>query len=328
MSDLSGESIDGECGELLKKYFLGTLRNGYKRYRGVTLPSHYGNYADKVENFEVRNEDVWVISYPKTGTTWTQEMVWCIMNNLDFEKAKEFLPERFPFLEFTCLFDYSDVIRRKPDINLPPFVKDSLNFINNLKSTRFIKTHLPWDLLPVSIRKGDKQPKIIYVCRNAKDTCVSYFHHTILLEGYTGNFNDFCKLFLEDSVCFSPFWSHIEGFWKRRNQSNVLFIKYEDMKENLAGVIEQTAQFLDKKLSPEQIKTLCHHLSFESMKNNPSVNYEAILEVNRIYNLIPADGEFMRKGTGGEWKEKMPNEIVEKFNKWIETNLKERNIQL
>lgn len=33
------------------------------------------------------------------GTTWTQEMVWCIAKDLDFEGAKQFLPERFPFLE-------------------------------------------------------------------------------------------------------------------------------------------------------------------------------------------------------------------------------------
>jgi len=35
-----------------------------------------------------------------TGTTWTQEMVWLIANNLDFEKARR-IPQthRFPFLE-------------------------------------------------------------------------------------------------------------------------------------------------------------------------------------------------------------------------------------
>ena len=32
------------------------------------------------------------------------------------------------------------------------------------------------------------------------------------------------------------------------------------------------------------------------MKNNPSVNYEAVVEINRTFDLIPADGEFMRKG--------------------------------
>lgn len=37
---------------------------------------------------------------------------------------------------------------------------------------------------------------MVYVCRNAKDTCVSYYHHCRLLEGYTGDFQEFCQLFL------------------------------------------------------------------------------------------------------------------------------------
>ena len=35
------------------------------------------------------------------GTTWTQEMVWCIMNNLDYKLAKEtILEKRVPFFEY------------------------------------------------------------------------------------------------------------------------------------------------------------------------------------------------------------------------------------
>jgi len=35
-----------------------------------------------------------------TGTTWTQELVWLIANNLDYEKARR-IPQmhRFPFFE-------------------------------------------------------------------------------------------------------------------------------------------------------------------------------------------------------------------------------------
>ena len=33
------------------------------------------------------------------GTTWTQDMVWLIANDCDFEGAKKLLRERVPFLE-------------------------------------------------------------------------------------------------------------------------------------------------------------------------------------------------------------------------------------
>lgn len=67
MSDLKGEPIGGECGELLKKYFINDFRFGYKRYRGVTMPVSFEPYMDKIENLIVREDDIWVMSYPKTG---------------------------------------------------------------------------------------------------------------------------------------------------------------------------------------------------------------------------------------------------------------------
>lgn len=49
-------------------------------------------------------------------------------------------------------------------------------------------------------------------------------------------------------------------------------------------------------MTDEQVEKLKHHLSFESMKNNPAVNYEEVIQINRRYNLIKESGSFMRSG--------------------------------
>ena len=57
-------------------------------------------FAFYFQTMAVRSSDVWVVTQPKCGTTWTQEMVWCIMNDLDFVKAKEtILDERVKYFE-------------------------------------------------------------------------------------------------------------------------------------------------------------------------------------------------------------------------------------
>jgi hypothetical protein len=56
--------------------------------------------AERVKNFKVYKDDLWVLSFPKCGTTWTIEMVWLINNNMDFETAKKIkADDRVPFLE-------------------------------------------------------------------------------------------------------------------------------------------------------------------------------------------------------------------------------------
>lgn len=56
-------------------------------------------YLEKIKKFKVYEDDVWVVTYPKCGTTWTQEMVRMLSNNMDYEAAKTNLDEEFPFIE-------------------------------------------------------------------------------------------------------------------------------------------------------------------------------------------------------------------------------------
>lgn len=52
---------------LLKEKFTSEFRTGYITVDGVCLPEYYAKFADAIENLEVRDDDVWVCSFPKTG---------------------------------------------------------------------------------------------------------------------------------------------------------------------------------------------------------------------------------------------------------------------
>ncbi|XP_026685463.1 sulfotransferase 1C4-like [Diaphorina citri] len=95
---ISGQSTDGT--RILNTQFISPFRTGYVRCKGVCMPEYYVNFAEDIINMDVRDDDVWVCSFPKTGTTWTQEMVWCIANNLDFDKISKnpWSNDSFPML--------------------------------------------------------------------------------------------------------------------------------------------------------------------------------------------------------------------------------------
>jgi len=78
--------------------------------------------------------------------------------------------------------------------NLPT----SMQFAGLISRPKTIQSHLHWSLLPKQIRDGTKKPKIIYVARNPKDLCVSYFHHRVLIEGYKGSLDEHVDEFVAD----------------------------------------------------------------------------------------------------------------------------------
>lgn len=136
--------------------------------------------------------------------------------------------------------------------------------LEHMTSNRFVKCHLPQQLLPDEI--WTVKPKIVYIARKVKDVCVSFYYHYKMLQGYTGNLEDFAEAFLNDLICFGPYHQHILDFYALRNESNILFLRYENMISDFETEVRRTIKFFDKSFSDDEIKKLCNHLSFKSMK--------------------------------------------------------------
>lgn len=62
------------------------------------------------------------------------------------------------------------------------------------------------------------------------------------------------------------------------------------------------------------------------MKNNKAVNYELIVDLNKKHNLIEAEGSFMRSGTVGNYKATMSEEILNKFELWMNEKFKDTGL--
>ncbi|XP_055691896.1 sulfotransferase 1 family member D1-like [Lutzomyia longipalpis] len=279
--------------------------------RPFFLPARHQLSLELIENFKVRSDDTWVLSYPKTGTTWTQEMVWQISNNLDFTRGMNYsIHDRFPFFEVGSVAAINSN-------------EESLKFLQNMPSPRFIQSHLPAPLLPKEI--WTMKPKIVYVARNAKDTILSFYHFYRNVQDYRGTLKDLVEAFLADSTNYAPFDAHVIDFWNMRNERNILFLTYEDMKRNLPFVIQKTAKFLEKSLTNEQIDILADHLSFDKMSQNNSVNFKQRIEdIPKCVNpRKDKDFAFMRKGKIGSYREEMSPDMIDTINEWIRRRLVE-----
>ncbi|CAG2061775.1 unnamed protein product, partial [Timema podura] len=125
------------------------------------------------------------------------------------------------------------------------------------------------------------------------------------------------------SVVSSPFWEHVLAYWEIRDEPNVLFNSYEGMKKNLKSVILKTCKFLGKSYTNDEVESLCDHLSFNSMKDNPSVNLEFFTkqEIERNNMEETKDLKFIRQGETGGWKKVMSLELAARFDAWTAEKL-------
>ena len=142
-------------------------------------------------------------------------MVWHIVNNVDIDTAKKVpLFERSPFLESEGL---------KPSKNLPKDVINntksigSIQSAENMKSPRIIKSHLPFEMLPPNLLDTCK---VIFVSRNPKDTCVSFYHQGKEKkssskdgEEFIGTFADFADTFLDGTCSYGSYWTMLRVYF-------------------------------------------------------------------------------------------------------------------
>ncbi|XP_037084335.1 sulfotransferase family cytosolic 1B member 1-like [Pollicipes pollicipes] len=270
----------------------------YYRYRGTVLsnfPLLWG-FLESWKRFQARPKDVIVASFPKSGTTWLQELVWRVVHGETSVNSGggATLEYRFPLLDEP----YADIMKMTP--------------IHDMEDPRLIKTHLPYDLLPPSVHTGNA--KVLYVSRDPRDVCVSYYHFFRMINyaEYRGTFQEFRDSFVRGEVMYAPYREHVQGYL--RHADTVLCVTYEQLHADRAAVVRRVAAFLERPVTDAEAESIARHTSFEAMKENPGTNYRHWEKTGMVN--VGSEGTFMRKGQVGDWKNYFTEEEGAAFLKW------------
>ncbi|XP_030195266.1 sulfotransferase 1C2 [Gadus morhua] len=275
--------------------------------QGVPLRNHIATNWDSISAFEAHPSDLLIATYPKAGTTWTQEIVDLLLNDGDQEVCRRApIAVRMPFLEHFS----------------PPHCPSGLELLKGMPPPRVIKTHLPFQLVPQGFWKN--KCKTIYVARNAKDNLVSYFHFDRMnqTQPEPGPWDSYIPKFMEGKLAWGSWYDHVKGYWKEREKNNILYLFYEDMKENPRREVERIMRYLGKSLPDDVISRIVELTSFKAMKENPMVNYTFIPMPVFDQSISP----FMRKGEVGDWNNHFTQEQSRVFDEDYEIQMKGSNI--
>jgi aryl sulfotransferase len=271
------------------------------------------------DRYVPRTGDVVVATAPKVGTTWTQRIV----NLLIFQT-----PEPKPIIETSPWIDAR--------IQMP--VEVAYQIIENQTHRRAVKSHLPFDALPLY-----DEVFYIHTARDGLDACFSFHNHytgftpealanldRIGMEDETigrplprppADQREFFHFWLDSSAGrgtaqASEFFEIEKSFWSERRRKNVLMLHYNDMKADLSGEMKRVADFLGIETPPDLWPKLVEAATFDGMKKDG----QALLP--RLDMAFQGGHKtFLNKGTNGRWKDVLTADDVKKYRDTVAKEL-------
>lgn len=220
-------------------------------------------------DFRVYPDDVFVVSYPRSGNTWTRFLI----ANLIYQDDP---------------VTFANVEQRIPDI-----YTSSKRHLKKLPRPRMIKTHEYFD---------PRYKKVVYIVRDPRDVALSYYHFHIkfrrIEEGYP--IDEYIPRFM--AAEFDPYgsWAENVASWliTRMDSGNFLLLRYEDMLENPQQELNKAATFLGMQSTLEQLEraiTLSSADKMQALERAQGKNWATTKKTRQ-------DKPFVRAARSGEWQ--------------------------
>lgn len=129
--------------------------------------------VDTQQGFSVRGDDVFIATYPRSGTTLTQQLVHLLL--------KHSSPLAHPFTTGATHRHTAPWLEALYAARAPLPEREapatSLALLERFSGPRIFKTHSLPRLLPGACDAATPTPRVVVVVRNPKDTAVSLYHH-------------------------------------------------------------------------------------------------------------------------------------------------------
>ncbi|MCI5130999.1 MAG: sulfotransferase domain-containing protein [Candidatus Electrothrix sp. EH2] len=238
-----------------------------------------------------QDSDIYISSYTRSGTTWTQMILYQLTTNgnMDFDHIFDVSPWLY----------YSALLEKEPTCPPPP---------------RLLKTHDDY-----SFFSQQTKGRFVFVCRNGKDVLVSFYHHKINAKGYQGSFQEHFDEFMQNK--YYNWFEHVKAWVENKNNFPILYVKYESLKNDFDKTIERIADFCDIPLNTSILERTRERTSFEFMKKHavqlgPKPEHFRHPETGQY--RVKNQAEFIRRGNVGEGEavltDQQKKEYYKKFN--------------
>ena len=224
-------------------------------------------------NLDVWPDDVFILSFPKSGNTWTRFLI----ANLVYPETPA---------------DFSNINRLTPDPEA-----SSKRELARMPRPRIIKSHQYFD---------PRYPRIIYIVRDPRDVLLSLYHFDrkcrVIDDQYP--LEKYAAGFIAGEGGPYGSWGENVASWlaTRHRRPGFLLLRYEDMLANTAQELAKTAVFLGIDSDPERIASAVRRSEASAMRKlekSQAMQWSSTRETRQ-------DIPFVRAAKSGGWRTELP----------------------
>jgi hypothetical protein len=240
-----------------------------------------------LERFEptTRDSDVFVATAAKSGQTWLLALLFHLKTRgRSPDYGGEGLLRQTPWLELPY-----DVTTREPWDH-----DERMEMLEALDDPRIFKMHVIWPEIP---RPGGSKARIITVTRDPRDLPYSMFRH---LAGMKGDWpgkpaTDDFDAYFEHWFDYGYVFRFLESFWPHYDDEDVLWLRYEDMQEDLEREARKIVAFLGWNVDDDDLARVLPLVDFEQMQKSEKKQI-----MSEGTSRWKEDAQFFREGGVGK----------------------------
>lgn len=252
-----------------------TLKFVYGGGRKLFLKKVYAG-----RRLDVFEDDVFLVSYPKSGNTWLRFLVANLLKkeSVTFKTIPNYIPD----------------IYGKTNAELMSY-----------RRPRILKSHEYYD---------SRYKRLILVVRDPRDVLISYYHYS----KKTGRISSDCSLeeFSYDFIGgrvdpYKDWCQHFLG-WHSNKKEGILVVRYEDLLSNSIFEVKRIADFLGvSDIENDELMTVIERSSFKAMRENEKKKEGENWSHLKGSSSVP----FVRSGVSGGWKDEgLAPDVVKRIN--------------
>jgi Sulfotransferase domain len=239
--------------------------------------------TDKADrNFAVYPDDTFLVSYPRSGNTWTRFLIANLVyteKNVSFANIEKLIPDA---------------------------ASQSHRALKRTRRPRIIKTHQYFD---------HRYPKTIYIVRDPRDIALSYYDFQRRMRQIEDGYD--LERYVDDFV-FGRLTSVDWGTWAenvaswvytRGQRKEFLLLRYEDMMKDTASELARIALFLGINPSPAELYKAIELSSADRMRKLEKLEALQWVGTRKHRKDIP----FVGKAKSGGWRTSLPESSVQRI---------------